>query len=380
MQVKLTIVLIGNINAGKSSLINALLEKEVADVSAKGGETSTSAKYTLESGNLTLEIVDTPGLSEVGGAGRANLAIEAARKGDLILFAVASDLLDDEQKTIKHLYKLGKPIILIFNQIDKYTEKEQKDILNSLTKNVQGMISKENILSTAASPVQTIIYVNEKGEDEPVEREGMPDVEKLKKRIRHLADTIGKHVAHISGYYEQLKRVNKDLDKTKILREKAIDTSFNHAVGIGVATAINPVPLLDMIGGAAGVGKLIMKIADIYNIPLSMKEAQILAKELLFGIAAVTGVAAAAVIGIGSLVKMIPFVGWAIGGAAQTASVAFIVYIIGDTVNDYYANGQKWAGNNSLKESLEKKMQSVDKDEMTRRLKEQINAKLNKAT
>jgi len=62
-----------------------------------------------------------------------------------------------------------------------------------------------------------------------------------------------------------------------------------------------------------------------------MKEAQTLAKELLFGIAAVMGVAAAAVIGIGSLIKMIPFVGWAIGGTVQTASVAFIVLIIDDT-------------------------------------------------
>ena len=381
MKTNLSIVTIGNINAGKSSLINALLENVVCSIGAKGGSTRAAESfklntYGIHTDKLSLEIIDTPGLSEVDGKERASIAINAAYKGDLIIFVVKSDLLDTEKHTIKILSDINKPILLVFNQIDRYTEREKQDIANSLIKNVQGYIREENIFFTAACPVQKIIKIDEHGEEIEVERKGLPDVSILKSRIKFIAHDLGKHIDHIAGYHEQWKAVNEKLNHLNKLKESASESVLNHAVLIGTATAINPIPLIDMIGGASGIAILVKKIADVYGIDIKLEDAGLLAKDLLQGVVITMGAFSALVLGAGSLVKLIPFIGWAVGGVTQAASVAFIVFLIGETVSDYYANGQNWARNNSLKESLEFKMCSFDKDEITRKLKEQINSKL----
>ena len=60
------IILIGNINAGKSSLINAIFKQYLAEVSPVGGKTqeATSYNYDISFNGMNVKIVDTPGMSE----------------------------------------------------------------------------------------------------------------------------------------------------------------------------------------------------------------------------------------------------------------------------------------------------------------------------
>jgi small GTP-binding protein len=380
MIIDLKIVLIGNINAGKSSLINAILEKEVVNTSARGGETLKEdfykiGTYNFNNSKLSLEIVDTPGLSEVCGEDHANIAIQSAKKGDLILFVVNNDLVEIEKESLEHLNDLGKPIILVFNQIDKYTDSQRKEIKDSLINNVAPIIDKENIILVSASPLKKIIVRKDNGDEELIDRKGVPDVQELKERIALISSRIGKHIDKITGYADELEKVNKEIDKLNSIKEKAHDTSFNHAVIIGTFTAVNPIPLLDLAGGATGIGAMVRKIANLYNIKITVKEAEKLTKDILFEMMTVSA-GTLAFLGIGSLIKMIPFVGWLVGGTTQAASVAFAVLILGDLVSDYYANGQNWGRNSSLKESLEEKLKSVDRDRIIQRLKEKITEKV----
>lgn len=62
------VVVSGPVNAGKSSLINALARRDVAIVSAEAGTTRDLIEVHLDIGGYPVTVVDTAGLREAGGA------------------------------------------------------------------------------------------------------------------------------------------------------------------------------------------------------------------------------------------------------------------------------------------------------------------------
>ncbi len=124
---RVEIVLFGEIDTGKSALINALMGQSVAQVDVRGGWTkevwSTSwsgCGYVvpgLEQSQVVL--LDTPGINEVDGQQRAIMAHDAAARADLILFLTDSDLNQTEYNSLLQLSATHKPIILVLNKIDR---------------------------------------------------------------------------------------------------------------------------------------------------------------------------------------------------------------------------------------------------------------------
>ncbi len=91
---QIRIVLIGLRNAGKSSLINNIFEKEVAIVSDTPGTTTDPVSRSIELGKLgSVVVTDTAGVDDVGTLG--NLRIEKSKErlgtADIILFVTKSD-------------------------------------------------------------------------------------------------------------------------------------------------------------------------------------------------------------------------------------------------------------------------------------------------
>ena len=102
----LTIVLLGAPNAGKSSLLNALVEQDRAIVSAIAGTTRDTLTETIQLEGVPLHIVDTAGLREASneieaeGIRRARHASQAA---DLALIVIDSNEPGDWQSLINGL-------------------------------------------------------------------------------------------------------------------------------------------------------------------------------------------------------------------------------------------------------------------------------------
>jgi small GTP-binding protein len=120
------IVVFGEINVGKSSLINAILGEAVNEVSIEGGKTKLEKPTEWEGSGYRMEgfansaviIVDTPGINEVAGAERECIARAATKRSDLILFVTDSDLNEIEYQELKQLAETNKPIQLVLNQVD----------------------------------------------------------------------------------------------------------------------------------------------------------------------------------------------------------------------------------------------------------------------
>ena len=85
---RVEIVVFGEISTGKSALINALVGEAVAAVDVQGGWTKEvwhvnwqGTGYRLPGlGDSQVVLVDTPGINEVGGAARGQMAREAAER------------------------------------------------------------------------------------------------------------------------------------------------------------------------------------------------------------------------------------------------------------------------------------------------------------
>ena len=114
-------VLVGRPNAGKSSLLNALLQVDRAIVTPVAGTTRDTLEETANLGGVPVVLIDTAGITETDdpveriGVERSRRALEAA---DLVLLVLdRSELLTGQDRAIAELTH-GKPTILVLNKND----------------------------------------------------------------------------------------------------------------------------------------------------------------------------------------------------------------------------------------------------------------------
>ncbi len=118
----MVITLVGRRNAGKSSLINALAEQEIAIVSEQPGTTTDPvAKHyeLLPLGPVTF--YDTAGLDDTGklGAQRVNATKKVLSRTDVALLVVGESGLGDAERTfLRTFHKETIPVIVVFNKAD----------------------------------------------------------------------------------------------------------------------------------------------------------------------------------------------------------------------------------------------------------------------
>lgn len=116
--------ILGRPNAGKSSLLNAILGQERAIVTQVPGTTRDILQETIRLNGIALHMADTAGIrhtedivEQIG----VDKAKECAEKSDLILFVIdGSEILDEREKEI--ISFIGqKPVIVIVNKTDLMT-------------------------------------------------------------------------------------------------------------------------------------------------------------------------------------------------------------------------------------------------------------------
>jgi GTPase SAR1 family protein len=102
----------GLVSRGKSAVLNALLGQKILQTGPLNGVTQwpRSVRWTPNaSGKVQVELIDTPGLDEIEGQARAQMARNVARQADLILFVVAGDITRTEYQALCELRQAQKP-------------------------------------------------------------------------------------------------------------------------------------------------------------------------------------------------------------------------------------------------------------------------------
>lgn len=113
--------IIGRVNVGKSSLLNALLEEEKAIVTNIAGTTRDIVEGYLQLNNITLHLVDTAGIRDTDDVVE-QIGIEKSRKivreADLVLLVIdGSQEIEKEDYELMELVK-DKPHLIVINKSD----------------------------------------------------------------------------------------------------------------------------------------------------------------------------------------------------------------------------------------------------------------------
>jgi small GTP-binding protein len=390
----------GMVSRGKSSVLNALLGRDVFEVGATHGTTvnRSAQRWEQDDGQRSslvqarLVLVDTPGIDEVGGEVRETLAREVARQADLILFIVSGDMQRREVLALSELRTHQKPILLVFNQIDRYPEADREQIHAKLEdERVRGLIHPEDIVLTAARPDPVRIKIQEPdGSSKLVWERPVPIIEPLKARILDVLEREGKALVALNtlllagDLHEEI--VSR---KVRIRDEAANRLIWNFSLAKGAAVGLNPIPVADLAGGVAVDVWMIISLSKIYGIPLTRTSAMKLMRDMSFALGAMglvqlaTRLAAsgvrAAMAGLtimtGGLAGPLTALGYGAIGLTQAGAAATTSYVIGQGAKTYLRQGCQW-GPKGIKTVIHHLVVQAKTDSVIERLREDLKKRL----
>ncbi len=375
----LAVVIFGIINAGKSSLINALVGTEVRSASPIGGTTAEVVAvdwlWSRSIADQAVHLIDTPGLEEVdqGGQERGDLALRAADGADLILFVLAEDLTATARAALVALHAAGKPIVVVVNKVDLLGPEAQTEVIEAIRASLRGIIPPENVVEIAAAPIVRRRATDGSGRSETVR--GAPEIDALEALMRRLLLESSADLQTLAATRAEVDRhvALRTLER-RGLRIQAERVADETSAGLAIALAVNPVPLLDFLTGPTGLMILVRRVADVYGEPMSTEIARGLALDLIRGGRVVLWGSLATTIAGGAL-KLIPGLGHLAGALSQGASAGYFGHVVGRALVTYLENGKDW-GDGGLIAEMDRVAGQTDRKAITRGLVDQIKARL----
>jgi len=368
----------GRVSVGKSATLNALLGEERFTTSPLHGETKRTQMGTwdeYQSGGIYL--IDTPGLNEVDGEARERLAHEVANRSDLVLFIVDGDLTESEIRALRTLTGQRRPVILVFNKMDRYTQMDREILRASLLRHSEGVIEPKDIVCVSAKPAERlVVMVDEAGNETETLRQPKPDVEALRKRLWELLEAEGKSLAALNAslFAGNLSDLvgQRILEVKRELGERLIRT---YCAAKGVAVALNPVPVADLAAAAVVDVSMVVHLSKLYGLPLSKSEAGSLVKTIFGQLAILMGatwlihlVASALKAGTGGLSTVLT-------GGAQGAVAYYSTFIVGQVAEEYLAQGKSW-GEGGPKQVVREILSGLDRDSILAQARSDIAARI----
>lgn len=338
----LEIVAFGTVSSGKSSVLNALAGRDVFRTDVRAGTTVTRNEIPWP-GCDQVTLVDTPGLAEINGIEREELAKHAARDADLVLFVTDGPLKDFEFEFLKTLAEMEKRIVVCLNKEDWFRPADRQRLLDQLGEQVQRIVPRQDVVSLRARStvrVRERILADGSHSEESVEVEG--DIRELADRMRSIVARDGRDLLLANlllqsrGLVDEAKaQIQTELDEQA---GQIVDRAMWQA---GAAAALSPLPVVDLAAGLGITSHMVLQLARVYHQKIDLDTIGQLVSELgkqLVSVAGANLAAPAAASGIASLLKTVPGVGTITGGVLQGLVQVLVTRWIGNVFIVYFRN------------------------------------------
>ena len=279
---ELQISVYGRVGVGKSSLLNALIEKQIFSTDILNGNTKEPKSYTWDKRFKSLnkvKLTDLPGIDELKNINKEKNNFNYVVDTDLILFVIDSDINRIDLNSIKELLRHKKPILLVLNRCDQWDTKETKLILSSIHRKLSFCKKKVKISLVSSSPREAKIKRNGTVRSE----QKMPKVDILKNELKDIIDQSGELLLCINSlriadqFYKSLKE-NRILRK----RKKAQTLIGKYATLKASGVVINPFLMIDLFTGFAFDSALVIQLSKLYGLEVGGPSARQLVKKLSF--------------------------------------------------------------------------------------------------
>ncbi len=378
----------GLVSRGKSAVLNSLLGEKILQTGPLNGVTQWPRSVRWKPGDKVLvELIDTPGLDEIEGDSRAQMARDVARQADLILFVVSGDITRTEYQGLLELRQAQKPLILVFNKIDLYPDTDKNAIYQNLQQLGAGNLQNKPLLpdeivmiSAEPAPMEVRVEyadgtINYEWETPP------PQVEELKQTILNILNREGRSLLALNALIQARESEQNIAQKTVDIREKeAEDIIWQFSKYKAIAIGLNPIAFLDIIGGLITDLALIRALAKLYGLPMTSYEASKLLKTILFssGGLLLGEIGSSFILGLGKSTAAItsgdnPFniTTFTSSAIVQGGIAGYGAYIVGESAKLYLEKGCTWGqlGANTVIQEI---LSQVDKNTILYRLQQEL--------
>lgn len=406
------IAVFGLVSRGKSAVLNALLGEKILQTGPLNGVTQwpRSVRWSVslpqieepnridnieEQNSIQVELIDTPGLDEVAGQVRGEMAKDVTRQADLILFVVSGDLTRTEYDALAELQNAHKPLIIVFNKIDLYTESEQDKIYQNLQQLIQSKTLERDNFSAA-----DFVYISQKSapfeivkvsaEPAPIRlriewpdgkithewESPLPQIEELKQIIIKLLNREGRSLLALNALVQAR-------EAERIIARQSVELQASEAEELiwkftrykALAVALNPIAILDVLGATISDLILIRSLARLYGLPMTSYEAGKLWKKILLssGGLLLAEMGSGWILGFGKsaaglATDLANYAGIAI---TQASISAYLTYTVGQAAQVYLEKGCTW-GENGIDTAIQGILNQVNRDSFINRLKQDI--------
>jgi len=339
---RIEIVAFGTISSGKSSLLNALAGRDLFRTDVIGGTTATRSEIPWP-GHDRVILTDTPGLAEVAGEARAELAAEAAENADLVLYVVDGPLKNYERDLLKVLATMEKRIVLCLNKEDWYDEAQRRELLLQIREQVSGLVKADDVLAVHSRPIKRKrVRVLAGGQEEEELVTEPADITPLANRMVEIVEREGGDLLLANLLMQSRGLVDEAKERVlTALDEEADRVITKYMWAAGGATAVNPIPLLDLAGGSAITVKMVLDLAHVYRQSINADTIVELLAQLGKNLIAMLGASAAApalAAAVGTVLKTVPGIGTIAGGLVQGLVQAVVTRWIGRVFKVYFRN------------------------------------------
>jgi uncharacterized protein len=381
----------GLVSRGKSAVLNALLGQKILQTGPLNGVTQypRSIRWTLGD-KAQVELIDTPGIDEIAGEIRAQMARDVAQQADLILFVVSGDITRTEYQALLELRKSQKPLILVFNKIDLYPDTDRNTVYENLQQLGAGNILEkplqpDEIVMVAAEPAPLEVRVEYPDGRVDYEWETPPaQIDELRQVILTILNREGRSLLALNALVQAREAEESIAQKTVAARdEQAEELIWQFAKYKAVAVGLNPIAILDVIGGAVTDLALIRSLSRLYGFPMTGYEASKILQTILFSSGGLLlgelgtsvmfglGKSAFAVASGDNPSNMAGFIGSAL---AQSGIAGYGAYSVGKAAQVYLEKGCTW-GQFGASTVIEEILAQVPKDTILYRLRQELGSR-----
>jgi small GTP-binding protein len=285
-EIQTRLVIVGPVNAGKSTLFNYLHGHRVSATGAVPGTTTGVIEHPLG----PFFLVDTPGFGEVWGVDRATQALEAAQQADVVLLLLdaVAGVRQSDRELLDRLRQLRIPLIVALNKID-LVKRETPWVLENA----------EQVLGERPIPISA--------------RTGHNVIDQL------LPALVNAH----PGLSVALARTLPPV------RHKLVQRIIRRTAWFSGLLALQPVPGLDVPILLAAQTRLILRVAAAYGESMSVGHARELLVTMAGGLASRYLAA--------QLAKLVPGFGWIVSAVIVGTST----WALGEAARRYFEAGRQ---------------------------------------
>lgn len=240
----LEVAVFGEVSAGKSTIVAALVPEATPTMSPLAGATLSADRYQwTSSAGAAIELIDMPGISGIEAPDTS--ITDQALRAHLVIYVCDADLTASDAAALERLIRLDKPLVVVLNKADQFSAEELDRLVRKMHERIV-VINPETDVTIApviAGGTEQVIEITPAGDESRVTRIRATNIDELLIALNHMVQTH--HGALVqrrkrSLFYLAAEQLNRAEARFRSRRAEEIIRSHTLKAVVGALAAVSP--------------------------------------------------------------------------------------------------------------------------------------------